>query len=163
MNGVRKPALPQILFCEHHESYAALAFYALPDQSAAVLCVDGVSEGPTASVWLGEGRTLAPLRELHCPTLGGLKLSPLGDEISSTATALARFRAVHLACARDGSFFEMDIDSPYMLLVSLGGQMRRTVLTSEQQSLWGVDLLNVPKSDILTATHVNYSVWVQTI
>jgi carbamoyltransferase len=57
----------------------------------------------------------------------------------------------------------METDSPYMLLVAPVVENRRTALTEEQESLWGIDLLNVPKSDIPAATHVDYSARVQTV
>jgi len=64
---------------------------------------------------------------------------------------------------RVSDYFEMDTDSPYMLLVAPVVEKRRTRLTPEQLSLWGIDLLNVPKSDIPAATHVDYSARVQTV
>jgi len=64
---------------------------------------------------------------------------------------------------RVSDYFEMDTDSPYMLLVAPVVEKRRTQLTKEQESLWGIDLLNVPKSDIPAATHVDYSARVQTV
>ena len=64
---------------------------------------------------------------------------------------------------RVSDYFELDTDSPYMLLVAPVVESRRTCLTQDQQSLWGIDLLNVPKSDIPAATHVDYSARVQTV
>jgi carbamoyltransferase len=64
---------------------------------------------------------------------------------------------------RVSDYFEMDTDSPYMLLVAPVVKGRRTKLTPEQEALWGIDLLNVPKSDIPAATHVDYSARVQTV
>jgi carbamoyltransferase len=64
---------------------------------------------------------------------------------------------------RVSDYFQMDTDSPYMLLVAPVVEKRRTQLTKDQQSLWGIDLLNVPKSDIPAATHVDYSARVQTV
>lgn len=64
---------------------------------------------------------------------------------------------------RVSDYFELDTDSPYMLLVAPVVESRRTRLTKEQESLWGIDLLNVPKSDIPAATHVDYSARVQTV
>lgn len=64
---------------------------------------------------------------------------------------------------RVSDYFELDTDSPYMLLVAPVVENRRTRLTKEQESLWGIDLLNVPKSDIPAATHVDYSARVQTV
>jgi carbamoyltransferase len=64
---------------------------------------------------------------------------------------------------RVSDYFGLDTDSPYMLLVAPVVETRRLVPTREQQSLWGIDLLNVPKSDIPAATHVDYSARVQTV
>jgi len=60
-------------------------------------------------------------------------------------------------------YFEMDCDSPYMLLVAPVQQGRRIPLTEEQGGLWGIDLLNVPKSDIPAVTHVDHSARIQTV
>jgi len=64
---------------------------------------------------------------------------------------------------RVADYFEMDADSPYMLLVAPVLEKRRTEVTKEQEGLWGIDLLNVPRSDIPAATHVDYSARIQTV
>jgi carbamoyltransferase len=64
---------------------------------------------------------------------------------------------------RVADYFELDTDSPYMLLVAPVVEKRRIVPTEEQQALWGIELLNVPKSDIPAATHVDYSARIQTV
>ncbi len=64
---------------------------------------------------------------------------------------------------RVADYFEMDVDSPYMLLVAPIREARRTVMTEEQKALWGIELLNVPRSDIPAVTHVDYSARVQTV
>jgi carbamoyltransferase len=64
---------------------------------------------------------------------------------------------------RVSDYFSLDTDSPYMLLVAPVLEKRRITPTKEQQSLWGIDLLNVPKSDIPAATHVDYSARIQTV
>jgi carbamoyltransferase len=64
---------------------------------------------------------------------------------------------------RVSDYFQLDTDSPYMLLVAPVVESRRTALTKEQEALWGIDLLNVPKSDIPAATHVDYSARIQTV
>ena len=50
-----------------------------------------------------------------------------------------------------------------MLLVAPVHQSRRVEMTTEQKALWGIDLLNVPRSDIPAITHVDYSARVQTV
>ncbi len=67
--------LPPLLFCEHHESHAASAFYPSPFDQAAVLCMDGVGEWATTSAWLGNGNTLTPLWEIPFPHSLGLLYS----------------------------------------------------------------------------------------
>jgi carbamoyltransferase len=64
---------------------------------------------------------------------------------------------------RVADYFEMDTDSPYMLLVAPVVKSRRTQLTEKEKALWGIELLNVPKSDIPAATHVDYSARIQTV
>lgn len=64
---------------------------------------------------------------------------------------------------RVSDYFVLDADSPYMLLVAPVLEKRRIQMTEEQRSLWGIELLNVPRSDIPAATHVDYSARIQTV
>jgi carbamoyltransferase len=73
--GMSKQELPTLLFNEHHKSHAASAFYASPFDKAAVLCLDGVGEWATSSVWLGKGNELTPQWELDFPHSLGLLYS----------------------------------------------------------------------------------------
>lgn len=60
-------------------------------------------------------------------------------------------------------WFELDRDSPYMLLVADVAESRRRPMTPEQQTLFGIDRLNVPRSEIPAVTHVDYSARIQTV
>ena len=60
-------------------------------------------------------------------------------------------------------YFELDCDSPYMLLVAPVRQEIRREMTIDQQRLFGIDKLNVPRSTIPAVTHVDYSARVQTV
>ncbi len=64
---------------------------------------------------------------------------------------------------RAAEYFELDAESPYMLLVAPVRQERRIPLMDEQRQLWGIDQLNVPRSDIPAVTHIDYSARVQTV
>jgi carbamoyltransferase len=67
--------LPDLLFAEHHQSHAASAFFPSPFEQAAVVCMDGVGEWATTSVWNGAGATLQPLWQLDFPHSLGLLYS----------------------------------------------------------------------------------------
>jgi carbamoyltransferase len=60
-------------------------------------------------------------------------------------------------------WFEMQTDSPYMLLVADVVKNRRREMSDQEQSLWGIDKLNVVRSEIPAVTHVDYSARVQTV
>ena len=64
---------------------------------------------------------------------------------------------------RVSDWFELDCDSPYMLLVAPVKQERQVPMTTDQRKLWGLELLNVPRSDIPAVTHIDYSARVQTV
>lgn len=66
---------PKVAIRHHHESHAASAFYPSPYPSAAVLCIDGVGEWVTTSIWHGLGTTLTPLAELRFPHSLGMLYS----------------------------------------------------------------------------------------
>ena len=64
---------------------------------------------------------------------------------------------------RVSEYFELDADSPYMLLVAPVREERRIAMTAEQRKLWGIDQLNVARSDIPAVTHIDYSARIQTV
>lgn len=60
-------------------------------------------------------------------------------------------------------WFDLDTDSPYMLLVANVAPHKRKEMTEQEKSLWGIEKLNVPRSEIPAVTHVDYSARVQTV
>jgi len=60
-------------------------------------------------------------------------------------------------------WFDINTDSPYMLLVADVNESKRLAMTEDQQKLFGIEKLNVPRSEIPAVTHVDYSARVQTI
>jgi carbamoyltransferase len=60
-------------------------------------------------------------------------------------------------------WFELDDDSAYMLLVADVVKQRRRKMTDNESALFGIDKLNVPRSEIPAVTHVDYSARVQTV
>ena len=60
-------------------------------------------------------------------------------------------------------WFELDAESPYMLLVADVVEKRRRRMTPDEERLWGIDKLNVVRSEIPAVTHVDYSARIQTV
>lgn len=67
--------LPPLLFCEHHQSHAGAAYFPSPYIDAAVVCLDGVGEWATCSIWHGQAGQLSPLQEIQFPHSLGLLYS----------------------------------------------------------------------------------------
>ena len=103
--------------------------------------------------------------------LGGRSI--LGDARSATMQSVLNlkvkyresFRPFAPSVLREDmeSWFELDGDSPYMLLVSDVVKNRRRAMTEEEQRLFGIAKLNVPRSEIPAVTHVDYSARIQTV
>ena len=103
--------------------------------------------------------------------LGGRSI--LGDPRSPTMQKLLNlkvkyresFRPFAPAVLREdlADWFELDHDSPYMLLVAGVKPERRRAMNEKEKNLFGIDKLNVPRSDIPAVTHVDYSARIQTV
>lgn len=75
------------------------------------------------------------------------------------------FRPFAPSVLRDdvSEWFELDDDSPYMLLVANVQNHKRRAMTPAEESLFGIDKLNVPRSEVPAITHVDYSARIQTV
>jgi carbamoyltransferase len=103
--------------------------------------------------------------------LGGRSI--LGDARSPTMQSVLNLKvkyresfrpfAPSVLRERVSEWFELDADSPYMLLVADVVGTRRKEMTPEQQALFGIEKLNIPRSDIPAVTHVDCSARVQTV
>jgi len=103
--------------------------------------------------------------------LGGRSI--LGDPRSPTMQSVLNlkvkyresFRPFAPAVLREDleDWFELDADSPYMLMVADVSKARRREMTAEERALFGIAKLNVPRSDIPAVTHVDYSARIQTV
>lgn len=67
----------ELLFCEHHQSHAASAFFPSPFDDAVILTMDGVGEWATASLSIGKGNSLEMQKEIHFPHSLGLLYSAI--------------------------------------------------------------------------------------
>ena len=99
--------------------------------------------------------------------------SIIGDARSPTMQSLMNlkikfresFRPFAPAVLKDhaGEYFDIAKESPYMLLVAPVAQERRLSMTPAQQQLFGIDRLNIPRSDIPAVTHIDYTARIQTV
>ncbi|HTY57436.1 MAG TPA: carbamoyltransferase C-terminal domain-containing protein, partial [Bacteroidota bacterium] len=60
-------------------------------------------------------------------------------------------------------YFDVSAESPYMLLVAPVAAGRRRAMTPDEQNLFGIEKLNVPRSDIPAVTHIDYTARLQTV
>jgi carbamoyltransferase len=103
--------------------------------------------------------------------LGGRSIlgDPRSPRMQATMNLKIKFResfrpfAPSVLRERVHEWFEFDGDSPYMLLVADVHRSRQRAMTEREQQLWGIDKLNVPRSDIPAVTHVDYSARIQTV
>jgi carbamoyltransferase len=139
-------------------------FRVLDEKSLIETCAQALADGKALG-W-HQGRM-----EFGPRALGGRSI--LGDARSPTMQKLLNlkvkyresFRPFAPAVLRENvnEWFDIDEDSPYMLLVADVLEKHRIAMTAEEQKLFGIDKLNVPRSTIPAVTHVDYSARIQTI
>ena len=103
--------------------------------------------------------------------LGGRSIigDPRNREMQSTMNLKIKyresFRPFAPSCLRENvaDYFDMDADSPYMLLVAPVKEERRREMSEQEQQLFGIEKLNVIRSDMPAITHVDYSARIQTV
>ncbi len=103
--------------------------------------------------------------------LGGRSIlgDPRSSKMQSTMNLKIKYResfrpfAPSVLREKVSEWFDMDADSPYMLLVASVRDEIKIEMTDEQKKLFGIDLLNIPRSKIPAITHVDYSARVQTV
>jgi len=113
-----------------------------------------------------QGRMEFGPRALGARSIIGDARSP---KMQSTMNLKIKFResfrpfAPSVLRERVGEYFQLDRESPYMLLVAPVQEERKIPMSEDQQQLFGIDKLNVPRSDIPAVTHIDYSARVQTV
>ena len=103
--------------------------------------------------------------------LGGRSIigDPRSPEMQSAMNLKIKYResfrpfAPSVLREQVADWFELNADSPYMLLVANLEKHRRREMTAAEEALWGIDKLNVRRSEIPAVTHVDYSARIQTV
>lgn len=150
--------------CERDLKEAGARFVRLDDNALIARAVDDLAAG-NALGWF-QGRM-----EFGPRALGNRSIiaDPRSREMQSVLNLKVKFRESFRpfapAVLREdvADWFELDTDSPYMLLVADLLKRRRRVMTAEENALFGIEKLNVPRSEIPAVTHVDYSARVQTV
>jgi carbamoyltransferase len=143
---------------------AGAHFAVLDEEDMLETLVDALVEGKAVG-WF-QGRMEFGPRALGCRSILG---DPRSPRMQSMLNLKVKYResfrpfAPSVLSEHVSEWFQLDTDSPYMLLVADVVEPRRKPMTPEQQALFGIDKLNVPRSDIPAVTHVDYSARVQTV
>ena len=150
--------------CESRLRAVGAKFSVLGEDAVVDTCAQALAEGKAVG-WF-QGRM-----EFGPRALGGRSI--LGDARSPKMQSLLNLKvkyresfrpfAPSVLRERVADWFEIDYDSPYMLLVADVVERRRKEMTPEQKAMFGIQKLNVPRSDIPAVTHVDYSARVQTV
>ena len=104
-------------------------------------------------------------------SLGGRSIlgDPRSEQMQKTLNLKVKYRESFRPFAPSvlredvSDWFEADYDSPYMLLVDDVKKDKRIEMTQKEESLFGIDKLNIKRSSIPAITHVNYSARIQTV
>jgi carbamoyltransferase len=143
---------------------AGAAFSTLSDDDLIEASAEALADGKALG-WF-QGRMEFGPRALGARSILGDARSPSMQSVLNLKVKYREsFRPFAPSVLREdvADWFEMDADSPYMLLVADVVERRRIPMTADQQKLFGIEKLNVPRSEIPAVTHVDYSARVQTV
>jgi carbamoyltransferase len=149
---------------ESRLTQAGAYFSALGDQDLIATTVQALVD-EKAIGWF-QGRMEFGPRALGARSILGDPRSPsMQKSLNLRVKYRESFRPFAPAILREDvtDWFELSADSPYMLLVADVVERRRRTMTPEEQALFGIDKLNVSRSDIPAVTHVDYSARIQTV
>ena len=139
-------------------------FQGLTDEALLEACVDALVEGKALG-WF-QGRMEFGPRALGARSILGDARAPTMQSVLNLKVKYREsFRPFAPAVLREdvGDWFELDTDSPYMLLVADVLERHRRPMTPQQEQLFGIEKLNVVRSTIPAVTHVDYSARIQTV
>ena len=127
-------------------------------------CATDLAEGK-AMGWFQGRMEFGPRALGNRSILGDARSSTMQKTLNLKVKYRESFRPFAPSVLRErvGDWFELDGDSPYMLLVADVVESRRRGMSAEEQQLFGIEKLNVLRSDIPAVTHLDYSARIQTV
>ncbi|MCK1551542.1 carbamoyltransferase [Bradyrhizobium sp. 177] len=143
---------------------AQARFSSLTDEEIINATAEALAEGKAVG-WM-QGRMEFGPRALGARSILGDPRSPTMQKLLNLKVKYREsFRPFAPSVLREdvADWFELDGDSPYMLLVADVVNSRRRQMTASEASLFGIDKLNVPRSEVPAVTHVDYSARIQTV
>ena len=143
---------------------AGAVFEVLDDQNLLGASADALAGGKALG-WF-QGRMEFGPRALGARSILGDARSPsMQKQLNLKVKYRESFRPFAPAVLAEDApkYFEIDSESPYMLLVADVKPEHRIAMTEEEQKLFGIEKLNVPRSSIPAVTHVDYSARIQTV
>jgi carbamoyltransferase len=149
---------------ERRLTAAGAKFTTLSDQAVIADTAEALSDGKAVG-WF-QGRMEFGPRALGARSILG---DPRRPEMQKTLNLRIKFRESFRPFAPSvlredvADWFQIDADSPYMLMVADVKKEHRREMTAEENALFGIEKLNVPRSSIPAITHVDYSARIQTV
>ena len=143
---------------------AGAQFEVLPEDLLLNTAADALAAGKAVG-WF-QGRMEFGPRALGARSILGDPRSPtMQKTLNLKVKYRESFRPFAPAVLREevARWFELDANSPYMLLVAPVDKNRQRAMSEKERALFGIDKLNVPRSEIPAVTHVDYSARVQTV
>jgi carbamoyltransferase len=143
---------------------AGASFHVMGDDCLLDTCVEALANGKALG-WF-QGRMEFGPRALGARSILGDARSPSMQSVLNLKVKYREsFRPFAPSVLREdvAEWFELDGDSPYMLLVAGVAPHRRRPMSEREQALFGIEKLNVPRSEIPAVTHVDYSARIQTV
>jgi carbamoyltransferase len=144
---------------------AAGAHFSVLDEEAMVEATAKALADQSAVGWF-QGRMEFGPRSLGARSILGDPRSPaMQKNLNLKVKYRESFRPFAPAVLREdvADWFELDGDSPYMLIVADVRNGKRRAMTAAEQALFGIDKLNVSRSEIPAVTHIDYSARIQTV
>ena len=149
---------------ERQLTAAGAVFTAAGDDDVVAIAADALTDGMAVG-WF-QGRMEFGPRALGARSILGDPRSPTMQSVLNLKVKYREsFRPFAPSVLREdvADWFEIDDDSPYMLLVADVVERRRRKMNEEENALFGIDKLNIARSEIPAVTHVDYSARVQTV